>query len=293
MGMLDSVAGMFGINLGVDIPTWFGEDRPDEVRARNEQTQREFAQNAIQWRVADAKKAGLHPLFALGGGGASFSPNPVTVSDSQISVDPSRAVSDRYAVQRGGTEARDNPDPGGFQERAAQDAHTRTQSQVLVDEAQASLLHSQKQLVDQQIVDSVGARAAQAGVANKDRAVLAPIPTKPIDIEDQVEIKPRQVMPGPIGEPIAVGPPAPAFEPVWLAPGIPALVPAGSPQNLGDMEMSGWLVSAAATLTWWGEQAYRELQKQARKFGYYITDEAVQKRMDQLHSNSLDNFTSP
>lgn len=36
--------------------------------------QREFAQNGVSWRVADAIKAGLHPLAALGGTGASFSP---------------------------------------------------------------------------------------------------------------------------------------------------------------------------------------------------------------------------
>lgn len=36
--------------------------------------QREFAQKGIQWRVADAKKAGIHPLAALGSPGASYTP---------------------------------------------------------------------------------------------------------------------------------------------------------------------------------------------------------------------------
>lgn len=39
--------------------------------------QKEFAQNQIQWKVQDAKKAGLHPLFALGGG-AGVSPQITT-----------------------------------------------------------------------------------------------------------------------------------------------------------------------------------------------------------------------
>lgn len=43
----------------------------------NYERQKEFAQNAIQWRVADARKAGLHPLYALQGGGASYSPGAV------------------------------------------------------------------------------------------------------------------------------------------------------------------------------------------------------------------------
>lgn len=41
----------------------------------NYQHQKEFAQNAIQWRVQDAKKAGLHPLAALGASPLGFSPS--------------------------------------------------------------------------------------------------------------------------------------------------------------------------------------------------------------------------
>lgn len=41
---------------------------------RNVAMQKEFAQNGIRWKVADAKAAGLHPLAALGASGASFSP---------------------------------------------------------------------------------------------------------------------------------------------------------------------------------------------------------------------------
>lgn len=35
-------------------------------QASNQALQREFAQNAISWRVADAKRAGIHPLYAMG-----------------------------------------------------------------------------------------------------------------------------------------------------------------------------------------------------------------------------------
>lgn len=38
------------------------------------QMQKEFAQNGIRWKVADAKAAGLHPLAAIGAAGASYSP---------------------------------------------------------------------------------------------------------------------------------------------------------------------------------------------------------------------------
>lgn len=41
----------------------------------NYQAQKEFAQNGIRWKVADAKAAGLHPLAALGASPLGFSPS--------------------------------------------------------------------------------------------------------------------------------------------------------------------------------------------------------------------------
>lgn len=41
---------------------------------QNMQMQKEFAQNGIRWRVADAEAAGLHPLAALGSSGSTYSP---------------------------------------------------------------------------------------------------------------------------------------------------------------------------------------------------------------------------
>lgn len=44
------------------------------IAQENLKQQREFAQQGIRWRVADAEAAGLHPLAALGERGSSFSP---------------------------------------------------------------------------------------------------------------------------------------------------------------------------------------------------------------------------
>lgn len=52
-----------------------GADSTDKTNARNEQLQRDFAQKGIQWRVADAKAAGIHPLAALGASVPSASPS--------------------------------------------------------------------------------------------------------------------------------------------------------------------------------------------------------------------------
>lgn len=46
--------------------------------------QQQFAQNGIQWKVEDAKKAGIHPLYALGANTVSY--NPVGVGDWTQSI---------------------------------------------------------------------------------------------------------------------------------------------------------------------------------------------------------------
>lgn len=58
-----------------------GSNSADKARAsqeamneRNIALQKEFAQSGIQWKVEDAKKAGIHPIYALGGSTSSFTP---------------------------------------------------------------------------------------------------------------------------------------------------------------------------------------------------------------------------
>jgi len=67
----------------------------------NRQMQLKFAQNAIQWKVADAKEAGIHPLYALGASTSSYSPvsigstadNSLGEGIAKAGQDISRAVS--------------------------------------------------------------------------------------------------------------------------------------------------------------------------------------------------------
>lgn len=51
------------------------------INALNYEHQKEFAQNGIRWKVADAKAAGLHPLAALGAQTSGYTPSAV-VGDS-------------------------------------------------------------------------------------------------------------------------------------------------------------------------------------------------------------------
>lgn len=59
--------------------------------------QKQFAKNAIQWKVADAKAAGVSPLYALGANTVSYSPNLVgdnlASGLSEMGQDIGRAVS--------------------------------------------------------------------------------------------------------------------------------------------------------------------------------------------------------
>lgn len=47
----------------------------ENVAEESAQLQREFAQNGISWKVADAKRAGIHPLYAMGNQGIAFQPS--------------------------------------------------------------------------------------------------------------------------------------------------------------------------------------------------------------------------
>lgn len=51
------------------------QDYGRQMAMFNYDAQKEFAQNGIRWRVADAKAAGLHPLAALGASPLGFSPS--------------------------------------------------------------------------------------------------------------------------------------------------------------------------------------------------------------------------
>lgn len=50
-------------------------DDSDRQWQQNLDAQKEFAQNSIQWRVQDAQKAGLHPLYAIGGQVPGYTPS--------------------------------------------------------------------------------------------------------------------------------------------------------------------------------------------------------------------------
>jgi len=62
-----------------------------KINAENNALQEKFAQEGIRWKVADAKKAGIHPLYALGAQTTSFQPSSIGHQPNSISENLSRA----------------------------------------------------------------------------------------------------------------------------------------------------------------------------------------------------------
>ena len=62
----DAALSAGGSILGGAISDGRNKKYADDMWQKNYNAQKEFAQNSIQWRVQDAKKAGIHPLYAMG-----------------------------------------------------------------------------------------------------------------------------------------------------------------------------------------------------------------------------------
>lgn len=59
-----------------------GNKSQEEANEKNAAMQREFAQNSIQWKAADAKKAGIHPLYGIGA--QTITPQASYVGDTSL-----------------------------------------------------------------------------------------------------------------------------------------------------------------------------------------------------------------
>lgn len=104
MGVFDSLisagSNLIGGFLNREQQEDFNENQKYQA-ALNRDMQRQFAQEGIRWKVADAKAAGIHPLYALGANTVSYSPVSVGgapdtslgTSFANAGQDVSRAIS--------------------------------------------------------------------------------------------------------------------------------------------------------------------------------------------------------
>lgn len=86
---------MFGALIGAGaslLGGLMGKNSAEDAAAKNAALQREFAQNSIQWKTADAKKAGIHPLYAMGA--PTYSATPSYVGDNSFGAGIANAGQD-------------------------------------------------------------------------------------------------------------------------------------------------------------------------------------------------------
>lgn len=130
--------------------------RNDELSGREEQRknremQEDFANHGIEMRVNDAKRAGIHPLFALNANLPSYSPSIPVQSDTSFARDLGNAI-DGFIDRDRRAKAEEN----------AQELHD-AQVDVLKSEAHRN------DAVAQQAQMSMLARAAQTANVTQDK----------------------------------------------------------------------------------------------------------------------------
>lgn len=81
---------------------WMSQNQADKTNEANLQAAREFAQNRVSWTVNDAKKAGIHPLAALGA--QTFNPPTFQVAGQSpmgnAIADGAKAFADAFAQEQ-------------------------------------------------------------------------------------------------------------------------------------------------------------------------------------------------
>jgi len=136
--------------------------------------QKRLAQEGIQWRVADAKKAGIHPLYALGAPTMSWGGSFGGGSPSSIGQDLSRAITAGQTAMERRREAAAaimRADAAEQREAEAHDSRMATadvERQLLLN--QIARMNSQvgpgavEPQASQPIVSALGEPSRQAGV---------------------------------------------------------------------------------------------------------------------------------
>lgn len=76
-GSIGSAIGGIASGIGSIIGSNNSAASAEAINQANYEHQKEFAQNGIRWKVADAKAAGLHPLAALGAQTSGYTPSAV------------------------------------------------------------------------------------------------------------------------------------------------------------------------------------------------------------------------
>lgn len=215
-----------------------GNRSQDRANDANAAMQREFAQQGIRWKVADAKAAGIHPLYALGANtnmpsSAYVGSTSMGNAISNMGQDISRAVAATRTAD----------------ERAA--TALALENQALSNEFLRAQIQGQQQRNAQQIGPGMPS------------AVSSPVLPGDVVTRDLVETKPGSVYSARSGDPSAIaGPATPGYQEHdfgWL--GKWKLLSDTAGQGLEDMEMAKYVATALGNMPAGARQFFSNLAK--------------------------------
>lgn len=118
---------------------------------QNAALQREFAQQGIRWKVEDAKAAGLHPLYAIGSTGASYSPSTYSDAMGPAIAQAGQQIGTGIAAHsQEKTRKREASLQRQLQQNQIIIGQQRLRSQIHVDTAQANYYNAMAQQISRQ-----------------------------------------------------------------------------------------------------------------------------------------------
>lgn len=132
-----------GSAIGGGLLDWWASNKKAALERenweKNATLQREFAQNGIQWKVEDARKAGVHPLYALGAVTAPATPMSIgETSSSEGMYKMGQSVLRAIHATRNTTEKQ-------LAELQVQREKTQLEGDVLENQVKASQLRLMRQ----------------------------------------------------------------------------------------------------------------------------------------------------
>lgn len=230
--------------------------------------QREFAQQGIRWKVADAKAAGIHPLYALGAATHSFS--PVSVSDPRGEALHSMGQDIGRAMHATATAAERREHEARLAEaamRAEGREIERHRSTLATDEVQRQFYAAQTARLLQN-ASGPPTPAAASGVSSGgvDSGAFVPVPGRP----GRVLLKPSESISAARGDGSIEAASTPGFKRYQITPrfglDLPGQQMSEALEGLGGA--TGGAVGLGLIGTRWGNQAWQaflEWHKQYRE----------------------------
>ena len=225
--LLPGLVSAGGSILGGTISSLFNRSSVKEQTA----FQREAMQNGIQWRVADAKAAGLHPLFALGANLPT--PAPMVLGDQ---LGPALAEAGQSI---GNALSRQESQHDRAMRMMDYEVATATRRKI---DAEASFAEAQA-FASWRALEG---QAQQSGLGVQGETnPMGQAPNPPGNGVGQIDLKPSEVISHKQDAPHVSAGMNPAYEERWLAEGFPIMLPVASGESpeeiISEMSIPAWL----------------------------------------------------